>query len=173
MFLMNDKPNKKRIILSEFELNEKDIYYVSFIYQGQIRTRRIQLVEGCYGVYNSNWSNLIRVETKWKFLFKNSRMETESVAYVVSDFDRINIGLVGITEREAIMKFLIGNFGKNNIPDNEEKIINLEMEFYKNNFKHNMEIIAKEFNKKPVIAYTNNYEQFIGYVDYSAKDTFF
>jgi len=63
-------------------------------------------------------------------------METKKIVYNYEEdiygIDRVSIGLVGRSEKESILKFLVNNYGKV-MPTNDEEIIKIEMEYYKKN----------------------------------------
>ena len=147
-YLMNDKPNMYVLDLEkEFGLNKKEVYYISFFHQGKFHSRSIQIIGKACGVFNHNYSERIRNETDWKYIYKTKKVFDNSIEKQIEfkddsgyGFDRLNVFLIGRTPEEAILRFVLFNV-KNTINLKEYELMLLKNESHK--FQMNQPILFK------------------------------
>jgi hypothetical protein len=134
-----DSPNLYSLDLEKkYDLNKEDIYYVAFYHQGKFHSRPIQIIGKAWGVYNHNYSEIIREETDWKYIFKTKNIFSKKAErqIIFKDdsgygFDSLNIFLIGRTKDEAILRSILFNIGNTiNLKDHELMMLQNESDKY-------------------------------------------
>jgi len=137
-YFMVDMPNMYILDLEkEFGLVKEEVYYIAFFHQGKFHSRPMQIIGKAWGIFNHNYSERIRNETDWKYIYKtkstfNNNVERQMVFKDDSGygFDAINVFLIGRTPEEAILRFILFNV-KNTVNLKEHELMLLENESHK------------------------------------------
>jgi len=136
MFYMDDKPSLYKIDIKDYGLNKEDIYYTSFFHQGGIHSRPIQVIGKAYSRNTSNYSTILSVDTDWKYIFKEKTLKgivEKQVEYKNDNgyaFDSMRIPLIGKSEDEAKIRFILFNLEAPYLSKWERAFLKGELEAY-------------------------------------------
>ena len=134
-----DSPNKYKLdIQKEYGLQKNEIYFVSFYHQGKLHTRPIEIIGRSWAVYNHNYSECIREETDWKYIFKSKTLtnstEEREIKYIDDTgygFDSMRVSLIGRTEDEAKIRFILFNLEAPYLKEWEKVFFKSELEAFR------------------------------------------
>jgi len=150
MMMYQDFPSKSVIDLSsEFNLEKKEIYFVSYFHQGKIHTKHISIIGKSFKVWGQNNSVILRIESDWEFFFKEKKLG--NIVNMVMKFkddsgyghNTIIVPLIGKSPDESKIRFILYNLEAPYLKNDEKLFLNAELEYYKS-IKPSMVKILKE-----------------------------
>ena len=131
-------PNARKVELSKFGFNSKDVYYVSYYEHGEIFTKKVKLLNKCFEMVNHNWSEVYRVKTDWIYLYETKNFlgkKTKHEIIFKSDSsymtESLNLDLIGKSLNESKLKFILSSLRYDGLHTPAKVTLNSELAKHK------------------------------------------